>query len=130
GHGLTTWAETSEECQERSLELIARAQAFLDEHGRPEPLGGVRAGYEPLPPAERRARAAALTPTIRGLCSTDRPVIGHLDDRDLVLDFLSRERTPDIVPLGTSCPDHFIRTKVRPLLLDLPTDAPIDDQIV
>jgi rhamnulose-1-phosphate aldolase/alcohol dehydrogenase len=129
GHGLTTWGETSQQCQERSLELIARAQAFIGEHGKPEPLGPVRQGYEPLPADERRARAAALAPTIRGLCSTDRPVVGHLDDSELVLDFLSRERTPAIVPLGTSCPDHFIRTKVRPLLLDLPTDAPVEEQI-
>lgn len=130
GHGLTTWGATSQECQERSLELISRAQAFLEKRGlNDEPLGPVREGFEPLPEAERRARAAALAPVIRGLASTDRPVIGHFDDSDLVLDFLSREQTPRVVPLGTSCPDHFIRTKVRPLLLDLPGDAPLEAQI-
>jgi rhamnulose-1-phosphate aldolase/alcohol dehydrogenase len=129
GHGLTTWAETSEECQARSLELIERAQRFLDEEGDPEPLGPVRPGFAPLPEDERRRRAAVLGPVIRGLCSTDRPVVGSFDDRELVLDFLSREEMPRVVPLGTSCPDHFIRTKVRPLLLDLPTDAPLDEQI-
>ncbi len=129
GHGLTTWADTSEECQRRSLELIRRAQEFLDEEGDPEPLGGVRPGFEPLPTEERQRRAAALAPVIRGLASTDRPVVGHWNDDELVLDFISREETPRVVPLGTSCPDHFIRTKVRPLLLDLPTDAPFEDQV-
>ncbi len=129
GHGLTTWGGSSEECQRRSLDLIARAQAFLDEHGEPEPLGPVRDGYEPLGAEERRRRAAVLGPVIRGLASTDHTVVGHFDDRAVVLDFLSRERTPAVVPLGTSCPDHFIRTKVRPLMLDLPTTAPLEDQI-
>lgn len=129
GHGLTTWADASAECEQRSLELIARAQAFIDEHGAPEPLGPIREGFEPLDADERRRRAAVLGPVIRGLASTDRPVIGHFDDRDLILDFLSREETPRVAPLGTSCPDHFIRTKVRPLLLDLPTTAPVEDQV-
>jgi rhamnulose-1-phosphate aldolase/alcohol dehydrogenase len=129
GHGLTTWADTSEECERRSQDLIARAKAFLAEHGAAEPLGAVRDGFGPLPEDERRARAAALAPTIRGLASTDRPVVGHFDDSELVLDFISREQTPRVVPLGTSCPDHFIRTKVRPLLLDLPAHAPVEDQI-
>jgi rhamnulose-1-phosphate aldolase/alcohol dehydrogenase len=129
GHGLTTWAETSEECQRRSQELIGRAQAFIDEQGKPEPLGAVRDGFEPLEVDERRERAAALAPVIRGLASTDRPVVGHYNDDELVLDFISREATPRVAPLGTSCPDHFIRTKVRPLLLDLPTTAPLEEQI-
>ncbi|MEX2548723.1 MAG: bifunctional rhamnulose-1-phosphate aldolase/short-chain dehydrogenase, partial [Nitriliruptoraceae bacterium] len=93
-----------------------------------EPLGPVREGYEPLGAQERRRRAAVLGPVIRGLASTDRTVVGHFDDREVVLDFLSREKTLAVVPLGTSCPDHFIRTKVRPLLLDLPTTAPLEDQ--
>lgn len=129
GHGLTTWAETSEECKRRSQGLIRRAQAFIDEQGKPEPLGAVRAGFATLEPDERRRRAAALAPVIRGLASTDRPVVGHYDDDELVLDFISREATPRVAPLGTSCPDHFIRTKVRPLLLDLPTTAPLEEQI-
>ncbi len=129
GHGLTTWGETSEQCQQRSVDLIARAQQFIDTAGDPEPLGAVREGFAPLDADERHRRAAALAPVIRGLCSTDRPVVGHFDDRDVVLDFMSREATARVVPLGTSCPDHFIRTKVRPLLLDLPTTAPVEDQV-
>jgi rhamnulose-1-phosphate aldolase/alcohol dehydrogenase len=126
GHGLTTWAGSSKECQDRSLEVIAAAQRFLDEHGRPEPFGAVVPGREPLPVDQRHRRAAALVPVIRGLCSTDGRVIGHYDDGDAVLDFLARAAVTRLVPLGTSCPDHFLRTKVRPLLLDMPADADLD----
>jgi rhamnulose-1-phosphate aldolase/alcohol dehydrogenase len=129
GHGLTTWADTSEACQARSLDLIALAQAFLDAQGLAEPLGPVRDGFAPLPREERERRAAALAPVIRGLASTDTRVVGHWNDSDLVLDFISRTEAPRVVPLGTSCPDHFIRTKVRPLLLDLPTHAPLEAQV-
>lgn len=123
GHGLTTWGETSEECEQASIEMIRRAAQFLEEEGNDEPLGPIRDGFEPLPPKERRAAAVELGPFIRGLASTDSPVVGRWFDDDLVLDFIGREAVPQVVPLGTSCPDHFIRTKVRPLLLDLPVSA-------
>lgn len=129
GHGLTTWANSSDECESRSLELISRAKRFLRTEGKPEPLGSMRAEYEPLPNPDRRHRAAALAPVIRGLASTDQLVVGNWNDDDIVLDFLSRTETARVVPLGTSCPDHFIRTKIRPLLLDLPTSASLDAQI-
>jgi rhamnulose-1-phosphate aldolase/alcohol dehydrogenase len=129
GHGLTTWGDSSEECRDRSLDAIRRAERFLVERGRPDPLGPVRPGFEPLPPAERRRLAATLAPHIRGLCSTDRRVVGRLTDTDLVLDFVAREAITRLAPLGTSCPDHFIRTKVRPLLADLPPTAPVDDLV-
>ncbi len=129
GHGLTTWGASSEECRDRSLGAIRRAERFLAERGRPDPLGPVRSGFEPLPPAERRRLAAELAPHVRGLCSTDRRAVGRLTDGDLVLDFLAREAVTRLAPLGTSCPDHFIRTKVRPLLLDLPPTAPVDELV-
>ena len=129
GHGITAWGDTSEECEANSLEIIRLAQAYLDEHGKAEPFGPVVSGYEPLPEEERRARAAALAPVLRGLASTDRPQIGHFTDTDVVLDFVSRERHSDLAALGTSCPDHFLRTKVRPMVLDLPPSAPLDETI-
>jgi rhamnulose-1-phosphate aldolase/alcohol dehydrogenase len=129
GHGLTTWADTSEECQAISLDVIARAERFIAERGRPDPLGGVRPGFEPRPEPERRQLAGALAPHLRGLCSTDRRVVGRLTDSDLVLDALARDAIGRLAPLGTSCPDHFIRTKVRPLLLDLPPTAPLPDLV-
>jgi rhamnulose-1-phosphate aldolase/alcohol dehydrogenase len=125
GHGITAWGDTSDECEARSLEIIRTAQAYLDAQGRPEPFGPVIAGYEPLPAPERQARAAELAPVIRGLASADRPQVGHFTDSDVVLDFIARSRHPELAARGTSCPDHFLRTKVRPLVLDLPPSAPL-----
>jgi rhamnulose-1-phosphate aldolase/alcohol dehydrogenase len=128
GHGLTTWAETSVECEKISLEMIRRAAAFLEAEGDPQPLGAIRDGFGPLDPDRRRQAAAELAPFIRGLAGTDNSVVGHWFDDDLVTDFIGREEAPRVVPLGTSCPDHFIRTKVRPLLLDLPSSAPLAER--
>ncbi|MER5700924.1 bifunctional aldolase/short-chain dehydrogenase [Micromonospora sp. NPDC002296] len=130
GHGITAWGASSEECERNSLEIIRTTQAYLDDRGRAEPFGPVIHGYEPLPTDERRARAAALAPVLRGLASTDRPQVGHFTDSDVVLDFVARERHPALAVLGTSCPDHFLRTKVRPMVLDLAPTAPLEDAIV
>ena len=126
GHGLTTWALTSQECERNSLDLIRRAEEFISSQGRPEPLGGLRQGFGPLPERERRLRAAALAPVLRELASSERPAVGHWIDSEPLLDFIARQAAPRVVRLGTSCPDHLIRTKVRPLLLDLPTDTPLE----
>ena len=127
GHGITAWGGTSDECEARSLEIIATAQKFIDERGTPDPFG--KTVTVPLPAAERRARAAALAPYLRGLASTDKPQLGHYSDHPAVLDFVGSEKLARLAALGTSCPDHFLRTKVRPLVLDLPPDAPLDDVI-
>ncbi len=129
GHGITAWGATSEECERNSLDIIRTAQAYIDSRGAAEPFGPLRPGFEPLPEDERRARAAALAPVIRGLASTDRRQVGHFTDSDVVLDFLSREKLAPLAALGTSCPDHFLRTKVAPLVLDLPATASLDDTI-
>ncbi|WP_067137218.1 bifunctional rhamnulose-1-phosphate aldolase/short-chain dehydrogenase [Microtetraspora malaysiensis] len=129
GHGITAWGDTSEESERNSLWIIDTAAAYLAEHGKPEPFGAVVPGYEPLPEAERRARAAALAPTIRGLASHDRPQLGHFTDSEVVLEFLSREKLRSLAALGTSCPDHFLRTKVKPLVLDLPASASVEESI-
>ncbi len=127
GHGITAWGATSEECEQNALDIIRAAQTYLDERGRPDPFGAVVPALAPLPEAERTARAAALFPVLRGLASTDRPQVGHYTDSDVVLDFVARERHPELAALGTSCPDHFLRTKVRPMVLDLPPTAPLDE---
>ena len=129
GHGITAWGGSSGECEARSLEIIRTAAEFIQANGRPDPFGPVIAEYEPLPAARRRARAAALAPVIRGLASTDRPQVGHYTDTEVVLDFLSRAGHPRLAALGTSCPDHFLRTKVRPMVLDLPPDAPLEEVV-
>ncbi|MEL5954051.1 bifunctional aldolase/short-chain dehydrogenase [Streptomyces sp. CLV115] len=129
GHGITAWGETSEECEHNALWMIRTAETFLQERGRAEPFGPEWAGREPLPEDRRHERAAALAPLVRGLASTDRPQVGHFTDTGPVLDFLARAEHPRLAALGTSCPDHFLRTKVRPLVLDLPSDAPLDEAV-
>ena len=129
GHGITAWGATSQECEANSLRIIRTAETFLAERGRPEPFGPVVAGFEALPEQERRARAAALAPYISALASVDRPQVGHFTDAEVVLDFLARAEHPRLAALGTSCPDHFLRTKVRPLVLDLPPDAPLEEAV-
>ena len=129
GHGITAWGNTSDECEARSLEIIRTAQAYIDAHGRPDPFGAPVATYAPLPDQERHARAAALFPVLRGLASTDVRQIGHYDDRGTVLDFLARDRHPVLADKGTSCPDHFLRTKVKPMVLDLAPDVPFDQAV-
>ena len=129
GHGITAWGETSEEAQANSLRIIREAQAHLDAHGAAEPFGPADPARAALPEAERRAKASALFPVIRGLTSTDAPMIGHWTDSEDVHEFLASEKLAALAELGTSCPDHFLRTKVKPLVLDLPADAPVEEQI-
>ncbi|WP_238166142.1 bifunctional aldolase/short-chain dehydrogenase [Kribbella caucasensis] len=130
GHGITAWGDTSAECEENSLDIIRTAERFLAEKGKAEPFGVVVPGFEPLPVDERRKRAAALAPVVRGLASTDNRQIGHFNDDAVVLEFLACERLAELAALGTSCPDHFLRTKVRPLVLDLPPTAPLEDTVI
>ncbi|KHL13242.1 rhamnulose-1-phosphate aldolase/alcohol dehydrogenase [Mumia flava] len=127
GHGITAWGDTSDACEQNSRWIITTAQAYIDEHAKAEPFGALLEGYGALPEAQRRAKAAALAPTIRSIASTDRPMVGHLTDSDVVLDFLARAEHTRLTELGTSCPDHFLRTKVKPLVLDLPADASVED---
>jgi rhamnulose-1-phosphate aldolase/alcohol dehydrogenase len=126
GHGITAWGDTSSECEKNSLWIIRTAEKYIKAHGKKEPFGPVLTDLKPLAPAARRARAAALAPFIRGLASTDRRMVGHFTDAPEVLDFLSRKRHGELAKLGTSCPDHFLRTKVRPMLLDLPPTADLE----
>ncbi|MGW8873381.1 bifunctional aldolase/short-chain dehydrogenase [Streptomyces mirabilis] len=129
GHGITAWGDTAEECERNSLHIIRTAEAFLVERGKAEPFGPVVEGYAALESARRRERAAALAPFVRALASQDKPQVGHFTDSDVVLDFLASAEHPRLAALGTSCPDHFLRTKVRPLVLDLPPTVELDAAI-
>ncbi|MGO1260002.1 MAG: bifunctional rhamnulose-1-phosphate aldolase/short-chain dehydrogenase, partial [Brachybacterium sp.] len=129
GHGITAWGETSQEAQENSLRIIAEATAFLERTGSSEPFGAHDASRAALPEAERRAKASALFPIVRGLASTDSPMVGHWTDTEAVHEFLSSQKLAPLAELGTSCPDHFLRTKVKPLVLDLPSGASIEDSV-
>src|SRR5512133_3262362 len=129
GHGITAWGDTSDECEANSVEIIKTAEAYIAEHSKPEPFGALLDGYGALPDDQRRMKAAALAPTLRSIASFDKPMVGHFTDDERVLEFLSGSEHPRLAELGTSCPDHFLRTKVRPLVLDLPADASVEDGI-
>lgn len=126
GHGLTAWGETSKECESNSLEIIRIADAYIREKGKKNPFGNPLAKYKSLSSGMRHERAVRLAPFIRGLVSTDRLKVGHFSDNPEILEFLSGSKAPKLVDLGTSCPDHFLRTKIRPLILDTHPDADIE----
>jgi rhamnulose-1-phosphate aldolase/alcohol dehydrogenase len=129
GHGITAWGDTSEAAEANSLWIIETAESYIAANGRSDPFGTALDGYTALTRDERLARASAIAPTLRGLVSTDYPQVGHFTDAEVVLDFLARAEHPRLAELGTSCPDHFLRTKVRPMLLDLPATASVEDQL-
>ena len=127
GHGITAWGATSDEAEANSRWIIATAQQYIDEHGIPDPFGAAVASRAPLTASQRTEKAARLAPHVRAIASADRPMIGHFTDSQAVLDFMAGEKLFTLAALGTSCPDHFLRTKVKPLVLDLPADAPIEE---
>lgn len=129
GHGITAWGETSEQCEANSLHIIRTAEKFIEDHGKEQPFGPVIPSHMAMPEGERHALAALLAPVIRGIASRDRRMVGHYTDSNVVLDFLSSERHQELAALGTSCPDHFLRTKVRPMVLDLPPTSNFDELV-
>ena len=129
GHGITAWGETSQEARDNSLRIIREATEFIEARGDAEPFGAHDPSRAALPETERRAKASALFPVIRGLASTDAAMVGHWTDTPAVHEFLASQKLEPLAALGTSCPDHFLRTKVRPLVLDLPADASIEESV-
>jgi rhamnulose-1-phosphate aldolase/alcohol dehydrogenase len=123
GHGLFTWGETSKAAYQTTLRIIQQAADWLAANERQPAFGGSR--VEPAPPEKRRAIAAALMPLIRGKISRDERKVGHFTDAPEVLEFVNSQALDALAPLGTSCPDHFLRTKIRPLVL--PCDPPSDN---
>ena len=129
GHGLTTWADISDECEKRSLDAIKKAEDFIKAKGKKDPFGAEVAKFKALPETERRARAAKLAPLLRGVASKDARMVGHFSDADVVLDFVSHEALNKLAARGTSCPDHFLRTKVSPMVLDTAPDARFEEVV-
>jgi rhamnulose-1-phosphate aldolase/alcohol dehydrogenase len=120
-HGLFTWGNTSYESYVNTLEVIERCAQFLEEnYGTKGPIFG-GAKIESLGKEERLANAAALAPILRGFCSSQTKMIGHFTDDDRVLQFINSNDLDKLAPMGTSCPDHFLRTKISPLVLNFPT---------
>jgi rhamnulose-1-phosphate aldolase/alcohol dehydrogenase len=117
GHGITAWGATSDEAERNSRWIIETAHAHIGAHGDPQPFGSVVEARRALPRDDRRAIAASLAPKLRAIASRDHRMIGHFTDDDTVLDFMSGEKLDALAELGTSCPDHFLRTKVKPLVI-------------
>jgi len=122
GHGLFTWGDSARECYENTLNVIRRADAWLAANSRAPAFGGAR--YQALPAAERAALAARIMPLLRGKISKGEYKLGHFDDSQAVLDFVCSNDLAALAALGTSCPDHFLRTKIRPLVLDFSPQQP------
>jgi rhamnulose-1-phosphate aldolase/alcohol dehydrogenase len=129
GHGLTTWADSSDECEKRSLEAINKAADFIQENGKIHPFGKHVDKFQALDEGARKRRAAELSPILRGIASKDTRMIGHFTDSEIVLDFIASESLERLAALGTSCPDHFLRTKVSPMVLDSDPTAALDEII-
>ncbi|SDG82956.1 MULTISPECIES: bifunctional rhamnulose-1-phosphate aldolase/short-chain dehydrogenase [unclassified Duganella] len=125
GHGLFTWGDTAKSCYETTLAIIKRAEEWLSANVQQPVFGGQAS--QPLPAAERAALAAKLMPLLRGKISQDEYKLGHFDDSDAVLEFVCSRDLAPLAALGTSCPDHFLRTKIRPFVIDYQQDF---DQLV
>jgi len=126
-HGLFTWGDTAYESYINTLEVIERCAQYLEEnYGKKSPVfGGPK--RESLPADQRRMKAAQLAPVLRGFCSSKVKMLGHFTDDERVLQFINSNDLDRLAPLGTSCPDHFLRTKISPLVLDLGTEADLTD---
>jgi rhamnulose-1-phosphate aldolase/alcohol dehydrogenase len=128
GHGLFTWGPTAKDCYRTTLEMINRAARWLGANARGEVFGGSR--VEALSQADRRDVAARLLPAIRKRISTGERKIGHFTDAAAVLEFVNSRDLKALAALGTSCPDHFLRTKIRPLVLPFDPAARNLDAVV
>ena len=126
-HGLFTWGDTSYECYINSLEVIETASEYIakkiEENG--QVFGGQK--VESLPADERKNKAAQLMPLLRGLASSENRMVGHFTDSDVVLEYINSNDLERLAPLGTSCPDHFLRTKIQPLVLTLDKNEDLSD---
>jgi rhamnulose-1-phosphate aldolase/alcohol dehydrogenase len=117
-HGLFTWGDTAYSSYVNTLEVIEKCAQYLeDNYGKTKSVFGGKK-IESFGENERKAKAAALAPTLRGYCSSERKMVGHFTDDSRVLEFINSNDLAKLAPLGTSCPDHFLRTKIAPLVLD------------
>ena len=128
-HGLFTWADTAKACYEMTVNVINIATAWLAEKNQDvSAFGGAK--HISLPETERRAVAARLMPAIRGFVSNNQHMTGHFNDSDTVLDFVNSHNMEPLAALGTSCPDHFLRTKIRPLVINFDPEKGDMDEVL
>jgi rhamnulose-1-phosphate aldolase/alcohol dehydrogenase len=128
GHGLFTWAEDGKTCYETTLQIIQQAQDWLDTNNRAAAFGGPR--VDAIPEAERRRVVQALLPRLRGRIAVSEPKVAHVDTSAEVLEFVNANRLEELAVQGTSCPDHFLRTKIRPLVVPADADDATLDPLV
>lgn len=128
-HGLFTWGDSAEECYNTTVEIINKAIAWFDEKTKDaEIFGGVR--HKSLDAEQRRAIASTLMPRIRSFIDAGERKIGHFNDSDAVLQFVNSNKLEKLASLGTSCPDHFLRTKIRPIIIDFDPAKPDLDAVI
>ena len=126
-HGLFTWGDTAYECYINSLDVIEACAEYLEQnYGKKVPVFGGQ-NVTSLSKEERTSQAAKLAPVLRGFCSSERHMIGHFTDDERVLEFINSHDLERLAPLGTSCPDHFLRTKIQPLVLNLDKSEDLDN---
>ncbi len=126
-HGLFTWGDTAYESYINTLEVIERCAEYLQDNiGKSKPVfGGSK--IQSLPSEQRSQQAVLLAPVLRGLCSSNMNMIGHFTDDERILEYINSNDLERLAPLGTSCPDHFLRTKISPLIVDLSPEQDLAD---
>ncbi|MET0355312.1 MAG: bifunctional rhamnulose-1-phosphate aldolase/short-chain dehydrogenase [Cellvibrio sp.] len=122
GHGFFSWGSTSKECYENTLSLIQRADQWLTARNTSVCFGGIRFNA-PLDAKARADVAAKLMPVLRGKITNDQYKVGHFNDSAEILEFVNSHQLNELAALGTSCPDHFLRTKIEPLVIDFIPNA-------
>ena len=126
-HGLFTWGDNAKDCYINSLDVIEACANYLEEnYGKNRAIFGGQK-VESLDPKGRQVQAAKIAPILRGFCSSERHMIGHFTDDHRVLEYINSNDLEKLAPLGTSCPDHFLRTKIQPLILNLDKDEDLND---
>ena len=126
-HGLFTWGDTAYESYLNTLETIEKCAEYLEQHyGKEAPVFGGQK-IQSLAETDRKKQAVALAPILRGFCSSKTKMIGHFTDDMRVLEFINSNDLERLAPMGTSCPDHFLRTKISPLVLELNANADLTD---
>ena len=126
-HGLFTWGNTAYESYINTLEVIEQCAQYLeDNYGKKGPIFG-GAVLESLPKDQRISQAATIAPILRGFCSSQTKMIGHFTDADTVLQFINSKDLDRLAPMGTSCPDHFLRTKISPMILNVEPGEDLSD---
>ncbi|WP_027330707.1 bifunctional rhamnulose-1-phosphate aldolase/short-chain dehydrogenase [Marinimicrobium agarilyticum] len=129
GHGIFTWGESAKECYLATLDIIQRAQDWLQANNKSDAFGGAKY-REPLKADQRQTVASQLMPLIRGKITNEQYKVGHFNDSDTVIEFVNSAELEPLAALGTSCPDHFLRTKIRPLVVDFdPTANNLDNEL-